>query len=136
MRIKGFGLLETMLAVALLASSVLLLCQVLLSALKLSGQSRDSTMAAQSAQQILEQVRAGVRPPATAASFDGANNDPRTADGFPPQPYPGQQLDGRSYSYLVRTRPIAAKPGLYDISVTVNWTGGHRAQLETHVFLP
>lgn len=125
-----------MLAVALLASGVLLLCQVLISALKLSGQSRDSAIAAQGAQQILEQIRAGVQPPSTAASFDGANNDPQTADGFPPKPYPGQQFDGRSYTYLVRSQPIAAKPGLYDVSVTVTWTGGHRAQLETHVFLP
>ena len=128
--------METLLAVALLASSVLLLCLVLISALKLSGQSRDSTIAAQSAQQILEQVRAGVRPPGTSATFDGANNDPKTAGGFPPTPYPSQKLDGRSYTYPVQSRPIAAKPGLYDVTVTVNWSGGHRAQLETHVFLP
>ncbi|MBS2033974.1 hypothetical protein JST97_03250 [bacterium] len=136
MKRKGFGLLETLLAITLLTLSVLLLCNVLTTALKLSSQNRESTVAALSAQQILEQIRAGVTPPTGASTFDGANPDPPTSQGFPPAPYPSQDLDGRIYTYRVETRPFAGKPGLYDITLSVNWSGGHRAVLESHVFLP
>lgn len=136
MKERGFGLLETLLAVSLLALSVLLLCSVLISALKLSTQNRESSAAAQSAQQILEQIRAGIHPPAGSAVFDGANNDPVTADGFPPSPYPSQNLDGRVYSYRVQSKAIVGKPGLYDISLRVSWSGGHQTVLESYVYLP
>ena len=136
MKQKGFGLLETLLAVTLLTLSVLLLCSVLTSALKYSTQNRESAVAAQGAQQILEQIRAGIHPPAGNSLFDGANHDPPTAQGFPPSPYPDQNLDGRLYTYRVSSQEVPGKPGLYDISLRVSWSGGHQAVLESHVYLP
>lgn len=116
--------------------SVLLLCGVLISALKLSGQTRESTVAAQGAQQIFEQLRGGsFLPPAGSVTFDGGAGDAKMA-GFPPDPYPAQVLDGRTYTYVVRSQPVSGQSGLHAILVTVNWDSKHKIQMETHVFFP
>ena len=123
-------------AMAVLSISVLTLAGLLIANLQLSSQNRESVAAAQAAQSMLEQIRAGeVALPSSARTFQGALNEPRQ-DGFPPSPYPQIQANQTTILYDVQIEPVAGRNGLFWIKIRAHWGVQHGLELESYVFRP
>ncbi len=130
---KGFSLIETVFAVALLAVLALGLLALFINGLKLSTQNRESTKCAKVGQQLLENLRdRSLEFPKTAQSFRAIDGDPPT-HGFPPAPYPRVDLGGQEYLIEVQLDPVAGHLHLYSVRVQVSWPdGSHQVQLQTY----
>lgn len=131
MRPRGLTLLETVLALGLLPVLVLSLFFLFGRVLRLQAQSDDLGRAGEGARSLMEEIRAlpYARLPATA-SFDGAAHQPANAQGFPPAPYPSQEIDGRLYAYRVRVDPDGNGRA---VRVEAVWPPNHKVVLETRL---
>lgn len=122
-----------MIALGILAVAVLTIIATFTGALQLSSKSSEITAATGVGQDFLEAVRDSGYDfvPDGTFSFDGRRGDP-AIDGFPPDPYPVAQVDGRDYSLKVRVDPKGAT--LKVVSVEVFWGNQSRIALETYFY--
>ncbi|MCA9796903.1 MAG: hypothetical protein KC910_34070 [Candidatus Eremiobacteraeota bacterium] len=130
---RGFTLAEVMVALGLITIAVLTIIAAFTGALQLSSKSSEITAATGVGQDFLEAIRdAGYDfVPDGTYTFDGRRADP-AIDGFPPDPYPVAQVDGRDYSLKVRVAPKGAT--LKIVTVEVFWGNQSRIALETFFY--
>lgn len=133
---KGLSLVEVVVAIGVLAMSVLALMGVLTGIFKLSAQTDESAVAMRGAQELLDRLRTdSMELPSLAVSFDGAANEPKL-QGFPPDPYPKQQIEGQEFAYRVEWEPVPGKVDLYLVHIGVHWGKNHQVKLDSYVFRP
>ena len=83
---RGFSIAEVVVAIGLLAFSLLALVGVLTGIMKLSTQNENFDRAVSTSQELLDRIRHGpVKPPSTEHIFQGKVPDPKVSD-FPPPP--------------------------------------------------
>ncbi|MFN8613695.1 MAG: hypothetical protein U0931_39540 [Vulcanimicrobiota bacterium] len=125
-----------MVAIGLLSLAALTLCVLMILALQLSAQNRDSIAAAQGAQAMLERIRSReVSIPNLACDFDGTVNQARL-QGFPPAPYPLAGVGEYRIQYRVHSEPVSSRPGLYWIRIQAVWGRQHELAVQAYVFRP
>ena len=126
---RGFTLAEVLLALLLIVLSALSLIGVLTGGLRLMSRSEELTLATELARSVVERIKEmdPVEIP-EQANFDGG---PPTSGGFPPEPYPLAERNGREYRVSVVTNPA----GLHSVRVlvTISWNSGGRLSFETLV---
>lgn len=124
-------LAEVMMAAGILVVVLLLLIAVFIGGLQLMERSEVHTAASSIGREVLETIEdAGgfAALPLLASQFDGAVPDD-TLDGFPPQPYPKAQRDGRDYVIKAQTIKVGTRDRSTAVLITVSWDGGS-VQLE------
>lgn len=107
MRRRGLTLLETTLAVGLVAVALLVLIGVFTGGMQLMSRSGEIADATEAGRQLLETVKRNGydKIPADTRTFDGRAGDP-PLDDFPPSPYPQATLpSGGTYPLLVHVEP-------------------------------
>lgn len=126
--------MEICIAIVLIAIAALGLAAVWIFALRLTGQTSDTTVATQLARQCLEGMKNNVQSaPVAASSFDGSVAQP-AVKGFPPFPYPAYQVDGNDYVLNVTSEPLQAD--LVRVKVDVFWRAGRKVGLQTLLYRP
>ena len=128
-RSRGLSLIEVLVAMGLVASAVLALVSVYLGGIKLSRKSEKILLATETAKAMLEVVREkGFDAiPAETKIFRGQENDPRTEQGFPPDPYPAEG----DFFITVETRE--RESNLRSVTVKVIYDGKSSVSLQTYV---
>ncbi len=133
MRRSGLSLLETVLALAVLAMAFLSVLAVFTGSLQLMLRADQTTAATEAGRQLLERIKAQGMVPVAPAVFDGRRPDGTTGAPpqlFPPAPYPVVRMEGRDYYLLVETSRPAVD--LVSVNVTVFWD---RSQLSLETYL-
>lgn len=128
---RGLTLAEVMMAAGILVVVLLLMIGVFIGGLQLMERSEVHTAASSIGREVLETIEDDggfAALPLSAMTFDGAVPDAKV-DGFPPDPYPKAQRDGRDYVIKVQMRKIGTQGRSMAVLVTVDWDGG-RIQLE------
>jgi len=123
---SGLSLAEVILAFGLLAVAILSLIGVATSGLGLMARGNELTTATSLGHEFLERVRADPSGLPSAGSFLGSVPTP-LLDGFPPSPYPGETIQGQSYTINVTTEPVPDTERLVAVEVVVRW--GERSQV-------
>jgi len=121
-------------ALGILTTAILAIVAGFIGALELNSRSVEMAVATQVGRDFLERVKEqgyDVVPEGTF-EFSGVNNDPRTAQGFPPDPYPKVMANNREHSLLVRVDIKGAT--LKVVSVEVSWGNKGRVILETYLY--
>jgi hypothetical protein len=125
---------EVIMALGILATAILAIVAGFLGALELNSRSVEMAVATQVGRDFLERVKEQGydRVPEGTFTFRGASNDPRTALGFPPDPYPRVTANERDHCLLVRVGTKGAT--LKVVSVEVTWGTKGRIILETYLY--
>lgn len=131
---RGLTVTEVVIALGILAVAILAIVAAFLGALELNSRSLEMSVATQVGRDFLEQAKENGydKVPEGTFTYQGANNDPPTADGFPPAPYPRVQANGRDYTLLVRVSTKGAT--LKVVAVEVSWGKQGRVILETYLY--
>lgn len=133
-RQKGVTVAEMVMAFGILAIAILAIVSGFLGAIELNARSVDTAVASQVGREFLERVHElgyDIVPEGNF-TFVGANNDPQTADGFPPAPYPKVQANGKDHFLQVRVSTKGATLKVVVVEVT---SGKHgRATFETYLY--
>lgn len=130
MKQRGLSLLEVLFALACLTVAALALVTLFGSGLKLLRQSSDLTRATEVARSVMENIKlGGYNATPRQSSYDGRIPDATDAGGFPPAPYPSIEVDGRTYTIVVRTLPKSAS--LKAVQVEVWWDRNSHVEVET-----
>ena len=125
---------EVVVALGILATAILAIVAGFIGALELNSRSLEMAVATQVGRDFLEQVKEQGydKVPDGDYSYDGSKNDARTAQGFPPDPYPQVTANGRVHSLLVRVTTKGAT--LKVVVVEVSWGNQGRIILETYIY--
>lgn len=120
---KAMTLAEILLAVGLLAVAILALVALNTGGLRLMSSGRQHLAATDLAERVLDGARElGYSRIPVPKSFPPDAN----SEGFPPAPYPGQQIDGYDYQISVKTQQV--KNHLKSVEVKVSY-GKHQRTL-------
>lgn len=122
-----------MLAVGLLAVAVLAVVGVFTSSLELMHHSENHSVASELGRELFETIRASggyAFIPAGSNRFDGRANQPKVS-GFPPDPYPEIQVDGRRYQFVVSVEEHPDLPDVRGVRIEIYWGTRGRTVLET-----
>ena len=129
-RDSGFSLLETMVAMGILAIGVLAMAAAMATALKYTRQSRALTEAMYLAEQQIESFASMTSAGVEAMLADGAyTNDP--LNPIDPDPNDAMQM---AFNRTWTITPDTPEDDVYTILVTVGWTnskGAQSVQIET-----
>ena len=135
---RALTLLESIIAIGLLALATLSLLTVIVGGMKLMQRSNEMAAANDVAKSVLEAVKRDFRvegmdalPPA-AYTFDGRIPDDADDTGpntFPPSPYPSIIVGGRQYSVVVEGQNEG--PRVRRVKVSVYWDDDTPVVLET-----
>ena len=106
---RGFNLAEVLLAVFLITLALLAVVGVFTASLPFLSHNREAATASALARSLHEEMLARGGLPTTPTLFRGSVPDPPVA-GFPPAPYPRQQVEGRDYDFEVRVDPEEVPP--------------------------
>lgn len=134
---RGVNLIEIMLALGVVAVAILSLMLVFTRGLDYFANSTDTTLAAATGRQLLDEIkqRGASKLPAGNVQWDGRVPDPKNAAlDFPPAPYPVFTDGTHKYTLVVRLTDINA--GLRSILVDVYWGQRSHITLETYVVTP
>lgn len=116
-RVRGYSLLEIMLAIGLIG--LLALCLVVLAgaALRMNRAGHERIVATELGTELMERIRVNgyLLIPHQASTFDGRTPDSST-DGFPPAPYPRSDK-APGHTLMVETEQV--RPNLRRVKVTV-----------------
>lgn len=127
---------EVLLAVGLLATTVLTVMALFSIGIKLSTQNRDSVTAAQLGNSLLERLVSGTIPlPAGAVVFDGSVPQAQ-ASGFPPAPYPRQSVDNNEFTFWVSSEPVPSLTHIILVVVEVRWHDHKKVRLQAFYYRP
>ena len=125
---------EVIMALGILSIAILAIVAGFIGALELNSRSVEMAVATQVGRDFLERVKEQGydKVPDGTFSYDGANNDAPTAQGFPPNPYPRTTANGREHSLLVQVGTKGATLRL--VTVEVSWGNKGRVILETYLY--
>ena len=125
---------EVIMALGILSIAILAIVAGFIGALELNSRSVEMAVATQVGRDFLERVKEQGydKVPDGTFRYNGANNDPITADGFPPSPYPQVAANGRQHWLLVRVGVKGAT--LKVVNVEVSWGNRGRVYLETYLY--
>lgn len=131
---RALTVAEVVMALGILATAILALVAGFIGALELNSRSVELAVASQVGRDFMEQVKEQGydRVPEGTFTFNGANNDPPTAQGFPPTPYPRVQANGVGHTLRVRVETKGAT--LKVVVVEVTWGEHGRVILETYLY--
>lgn len=129
---RGVSLVELILALAIVAIAIIALVTLFISGLKLLSRSADVQRSSEIARETVEAIvdMGHALAPSAAATFDGRNNDPQDANGFPPPPYPAATVEGKVYPISVSVEPLG---GLKVVQVRVHYAAGGDLWLERYL---
>ncbi len=132
LRARGVSLVELILALAIVAIAIIALVTLFISGLKLLGRSADVQRSSEIARETVEAIvdMGHAQAPSAASVFDGRNNDPQDANGFPPAPYPTANVEGRLYPITVSVEPLGS---LKVVQVRVHYAAGGNLWLERYL---
>ena len=106
MRIKtrAVTVAEVMMALGIVAIAILAMVTGFIGAIEMNARAVDTAVASQVGRDFLERVNefGYENVPEGTFLFSGASNDPQTAEGFPPAPYPRVQANGQEHTLTVR----------------------------------
>lgn len=125
---------EIMMAFGIVAMAILAIVSGFIGAIELNARSVDTAVASQVGRDFLERVKelGYDKVPEGSFTFNGASNDPPTADGFPPAPYPKVQANGKEHVLQVRVSTKGATLKVVVVEVT---SGKHgKASFETYLY--
>lgn len=129
---RGLTLVETLLAMVVLAIAILGLAAVFVSGLKMVRASVHLTASTNIAREILETSKKRGYSQTSVGTFDGHLPTPQDpATGFPPAPYPTTTIDQHQYTTVIRCRDFS--PTIRAIEVDVFWDGDSKTTLATMV---
>lgn len=131
---RALTLAEVILALGILTSAILAIVAAFIGALELNSRSVEIAVATQVGRDFLERVKEqgyDVVPEGTFV-FSGSDNNPRTAQGFPPDPYPSIRANDRDHTLLVRVGTKGAT--LKVVTVEVSWGNKGQVVLETYLY--
>ncbi|MBI3926356.1 MAG: hypothetical protein HY319_12515 [Armatimonadetes bacterium] len=131
----GLTLLETLLAIGILAVVSLAVVAVFVGGLRLLARSSEIATATEIARDFLERTKLtgyGALPPGTNR-FDGSVPDPASASGFPQGPYPKFPSGGREYTLVVSSQPVPGSSSLMSVQVEVRWDEVSFVRMETYL---
>lgn len=131
---RALTLAEVVIALGILTTAILAIIAGFIGALELNARSLEVAVATQVGRDFMERVKEhgyDVVPEGTFV-FSGANNDPRNAQGFPPDPYPRIVTNEREHFLLVRVDTKGAT--LKVVTVEVSWGNSGRVILETYLY--
>ena len=123
-----------MMAFGIVAVAILAIVSGFLGAIELNARSVDTAVASQVGRDFLERVNelGYDAVPDGNFTFTGANNDPRTAEGFPPAPYPKVEANGKEHVLQVRVTTKGATLKVVVVEIT---SGKHgKASFETYLY--
>lgn len=120
MRERGLSLLELCLAVGILATAILTMVGVYVSAIRLGHKGHQHVQALELARRELESIQDFGVPANKAQTWDGRVPQPKAGD-FPPDPYPGITTDQGEYALVVKLTPSQE---VEIVQVDVFWKGG------------
>lgn len=121
-------------AFGIVAVAILAIVSGFLGAIELNARSVDMAVASQVGRDFLERMNelGYDSVPEGNFTFNGANGDPQTAEGFPPAPYPKVEANGKEHSLQVRVSTKGATLKVVVVEVT---SGKHgRATFETYLY--
>lgn len=121
--------MEVMIALALASFGLLTMIGVYISGVHLMARGEEITASTDIGRQFLDTVKTGgfATLPPGAVVFDGRANDPQTADGFPPAPYPG--VGPRML--VVRCEELDSR--LKSVTVSVYYDAESKVDLQTYL---
>ena len=121
-------------ALGIVAMAILAIVSGFIGAIQLNARSVDTAVASQVGRDFLERVKelGYDKVPEGSYTFNGANNDPPTADGFPPAPYPRIQANGKDHVLQVRVTTKGATLKVVVVEVSSGKQG--RAVFETYLY--
>lgn len=116
-RVKGYSLLEIMLAISLIGLLALGLVVLAGAALRMNRAGHERIVATELGTELMERIRANgyLLIPDDASLFDGRTPD-SSKDGFPPAPYPRSDK-APGHTLMVETEQL--RPNLRRVKVTV-----------------
>lgn len=125
---------EIMMAFGIVAMAILALVTGFIGALEMNARSVETAVASQVGRDFLERVNeAGYdNVPDGTFVFSGAANDPQTAEGFPPAPYPRVEANGQVHTLTVR---VSTKGATLKVVVVEVACGKHgKTSFETYLY--
>lgn len=125
---------EVIMALGIVAIAILALVSGFIGAIEMNARSVDTAVASQVGRDFLERVNelGYANVPDGSFVFDGAANDPQTAQGFPPAPYPRVVANGQAHILSVRVSTKGATLKVVVVEVTAGKRG--RATFETYLY--
>lgn len=129
---RGLSLAEVIIAIGLLAVAIVSLVAMFSRGMIQLGHSKQVSQATDAAQTCLETIKAGGPGFVALGTFDGRQDDPANADGFPPAPYP---KTAEGYPLVVRASQTGTPAGTVAVSVEVFYESGQKVYLETYLGL-
>lgn len=123
-----------MMALGIVAMAILALVTGFIGAIEMNARSVETAVASQVGRDFLERVNelGYASVPDGTFVFNGAANDPQTAEGFPPAPYPRVEANGQAHTLTVRVSTKGATLKVVVVEVTCGKRG--RATFETYLY--
>ena len=121
-------------AFGIVAIAILALATGFIGAIEMNARSVEMAVASQVGRDFLERVNefGYENVPEGTFVFNGANDDARTAEGFPPAPYPRIDANGQTHTLMVR---VGTKGATLKVVVVEVSCGKHgRATFETYLY--
>lgn len=121
-------------ALGILGTAILAIVAGFIGALELNARSVELAVATQVGRDFMEELneQGYDRVPEGNFLFNGANNDPQTAQGFPPSPYPKVVANGVEHTLRVKVDTKGAT--LKVVVVEVTWGKRGKVILETYLY--
>lgn len=121
-------------ALGIVAMAILALVTGFIGAIQMNARAVDTAVASQVGRDFLERVHefGYDNVPEGSFTFNGAADDPRTAEGFPPSPYPRIEANGQVHTLTVRVSTKGATLKVVVVEVTAGKRG--RATFETYLY--